>query len=211
MITRIQKLILSALAAGCVITAANAQTGSDHGFFWSLYFNGGSASISFPDAGTYAGNFQINWNNCQDVIGGKGWNPGSYSRQVGFNIGELQGTYNSVSVYGWTTSPLVEYYICERGSVANGTFKGSVSSDGHNYSTYEHQQVNQPSIIGTATFEQYLDNWGGASVGTSYTVTCANHFNHWANLGMKLGTFNYQILACEDFSRASGVINATVW
>ncbi|MGN6385659.1 MAG: glycoside hydrolase family 11 protein [Verrucomicrobiota bacterium] len=36
--------------------------------------------------------------------------------------------------------------MCEFGSVANGTFKGSVSSDGHNYNTYEHTQVNQPSI-----------------------------------------------------------------
>jgi endo-1,4-beta-xylanase len=145
------------------------------------------------------------------VIGGKGWNPGSHNQSVGYNIGSLSGTYNNVSVYGWTTGPLVEYYICEKGSVVNGTYKGSVSSDGHSYNTYEHEQVNQPSIEGTATFEQYLDNWGGTSVGQNSTVTCANHFNHWATLGMSLGTFNYQILACEDYSHGSGSINATVW
>ncbi len=203
--------LMVALATMALTPQSKAQTGTDHGFFWSLYFNGGSASISFPEAGTYAGNFAMNWNNCNDVIGGKGWNPGSRSQVVGYNIGSLNGTYNSVSVYGWTTGPLVEYYICEKGSVVNGTFKGSVSSDGHSYNTYEHQQVNQPSIEGTATFEQYLDNWGGTSVGANNTVTCANHFNHWASLGMNLGTFNYQILAAEYFSRGSGSINATVW
>lgn len=212
MTTRVQKIMLSAVMAGCLTMAAKASggTGSDHGYFWSLYYSGGSASITFPDAGSYAGNFQINWSNCGDVIGGKGWSTGS-AQSIGFNIGSLSGTYNNVSIYGWTTSPLVEYYICEKGSVVNGTYKGSVSSDGESYSTYEHQQVNQPSIQGTATFEQYLDNWGGAGTGSNYTVTTGNHFTHWKNLGMPMGSYNYQILACEDYSGGSGSINATVW
>ena len=204
--------LAAALATMALTQQAKASggTGSDHGYFWSLYYNGGSASITFPDAGSYAGNFAMSWNNCSDVIGGKGWSSGS-AQTIGFNVGSLSGRYNNVSIYGWTTSPLVEYYIGEMGSVANGTSKGSVSSDGHSYTTYEHQQVNQPSIIGTATFEQYLDNWGGASVGANNTVTCANHFNHWKSLGMSMGSFNYQILAVEDYSGGSGSINATVW
>jgi endo-1,4-beta-xylanase len=111
------------------------------------------------------------------------------------------------------TNPLVEYYICELGSLytGNATFKGSVSSDGHNYNTYEHQQVNQPSIQGTATFEQYLDNWGGSGTGSNHTVTTSNHFNHWRNLGMTVGNFNYQILGTEAYNGASGSVNATVW
>jgi len=105
----------------------------------------------------------------------------------------------------------VEYYICEFGSVQNGTYKGSVSSDGHTYNTYEHQQVNQPSIEGTQTFEQYLDNWGGSSIGSNHTVTTGNHFNHWRNLGMTVGNFNYQILGTEAYGGRSGSVNATVW
>lgn len=207
---------LSLVSASALLFSVTQQAnagggqGSDHGYFWSLYYNSGSASISFPDAGKYAGNFQISWSNCGDVIGGKGWNPGS-AQTIGYNIGSLSGTYNNVSIYGWTTSPLIEYYICEKGSVG-GTFVNSVSSDGHNYNFYKHQQVNQPSIIGNATFWQYLDNWGGSSTGANHTVTTANHINNWKSHGGEgFGTYNYQILACEDYSGGSGTINATVW
>jgi endo-1,4-beta-xylanase len=189
---------------------ASGGTGTDHGFFWSLYYSGGSASITFPQAGKYAGNFQISWNNCSDAIGGKGWNPGS-SHNVNYNIGSLSGTYNSVSVYGWTTGPLIEYYICEKGSVG-GTFVNSVSSDGHSYNFYKQQRVNAPSIQGTATFWQYKDNWGGTSTGANHTVTTANHINNWkSHGGQGFGSYNYQILAAEDFSGGSGSMNATVW
>jgi endo-1,4-beta-xylanase len=157
----------------------------------------------------YAGNYALSWSNVNDVVGGKGWNPGS-ARTVNYNVGAANG-YNNISVYGWTTNPLVEYYVCEFGSVAAGSVKGSVSSDGHTYTTYEHQQVNQPSIQGTATFEQYLDNWGGSSTGSNHAVTTGNHFNHWNSIGMHMGTFNELIFATESYGGRSGYSNATVW
>lgn len=210
------KIILSAIVAGCITMATTPQanasggTGYDHGYFWSLYYSGGSASISFPGAGTYAGNFAISWSNCGDVIGGKGWSTGS-AQNIGYNIGALSGRYNSVSIYGWTTSPLIEYYVCEIGGVG-GTYVNTISSDGHNYNFYKHQQVNQPSIIGTATFWQYLDNWGGSGTGSNHNVNMANHINNWrSHGGQGFGNYNYQILACEDYSGGSGYINATVW
>ena len=86
-----------------------------------------------------------------------------------------------------------------------------MTSDGHTYTSYIHQQVNQPSIQGTATFNQYLDAWGGASKGANNTVTTGNHFKNWSSLGMPLGSFNYMILATEAYSGASGSVNATVW
>ncbi len=187
------------------------STGSDHGYFWSLYVSGGSASISFPSAGTYAGNFAINYSGVNDVVGGKGWNPGS-AHSIGYNIGYLSGSYNFVGIYGWTTSPLIEYYVAEKGSVVNGTYVNSVSSDGHTYSFYKHQQVNQPSIIGTATFWQYLDTWGGASTGSNGSVNMSNHINNWKSKGGQgFGSYNYQILALEAWGGRSGNINATVW
>lgn len=145
------------------------------------------------------------------MVGGKGWQTGS-AMTVGYNVGYATG-YNTISIYGWTTNPLVEYYINELGSLylANATYKGSVSSDGHNYNTYEHLQVNQPSIQGTATFEQYLDAWGGSSTGSNHTVTTGNHFNHWNNIGMRMGAFNVMILGTEAYGGRSGSVNATVW
>ena len=211
MSTRVQKLFLSAVLAGCVTMATRASTGTDHGYWWQLYFVGGSASISFPSAGTYAGNFAVTWNNVSDVVAGKGWNPGS-SHSIGYNIGSLNGSYNNFSVYGWTTSPLIEYYVCEKGSVASGSVINSISSDGHTYNFYKHQQVNQPSIQGTATFWQYLDNWGGTSLGANHTVTTANHINNWrSHGGQGFGAYNLQILAVEAYGGKSGSCNATVW
>jgi endo-1,4-beta-xylanase len=213
--TRVLNGILAALiVAGCAAITANAQvhnngTGTDHGYFYSLYSSGGSATMTFPGAGQYPGNYAITWSNVNDVVGGKGWQTGS-AQNIGYNVGSANG-YNNISIYGWTTSPLVEYYICEFGSVVAGSNKGSVSSDGHNYTTYEHLQQNQPSIQGTQTFEQYLDQWGGSSTGSNHTVTTSNHFNHWKNIGMPMGAFNYQILGTEAYSGRSGSVNATVW
>ncbi|HXC43124.1 MAG TPA: glycoside hydrolase family 11 protein [Candidatus Dormibacteraeota bacterium] len=215
--SRVQRGILAALiTAGFVTVTATAQTtvqnngtGTNDGYFYSLYSSGGAATMTFP--GSYPGQYAITWSHVNDVVGGKGWNPGG-SMSVGYNVGEANG-YNTISIYGWTTNPLVEYYITEFGSLytANATYKGSVSSDGHTYNTYEHQQVNQPSIVGTATFEQYLDAWGGSSIGSNHTVTTGNHFSHWENLGMPMGSFNYMILGTEAYNGASGSVNATVW
>jgi len=205
------------LGAACTTVATHAQTvhnngtGTNNGFFYSLFTSSGSSTMTFPSAGQYPGNYAISWSGVGDMVGGKGWSTGS-ARTVGYNVGAANG-YNTISIYGWTTNPLVEYYITELGSLytGNATFKGSVSSDGHTYNTYEHLQVNQPSIIGTATFEQYLDAWGGASKGANHSVTTGNHFNHWRSLGMNMGNFNYMILGTEAYNGASGSVNATVW
>ena len=185
--------------------------GTDHGYFWSLYREGGSGSITFPQAGTYAGNFQITYSNVNDIVGGKGWNPGS-SRTVNYNIGYLSGSYNFVGVYGWTTSPLIEYYVAEKGSMTGGTSFGTMSSDGHTYSCYKSQRVNAPSIQGTQTFWQYKDTWGGAPTGSNQKVTMGNHINNWRNRGGQgFGNYNYMIFALEAWGNRSGTINATVW
>jgi endo-1,4-beta-xylanase len=216
--SQIQQAILAGLiAAGCVTITANAQTisgngtGTNGGYYYSLYSSGGSATMTFPEASTYPGNYAMSWSGVTDVVGGKGWSTGG-NMTVGYDVGSASG-YNTISIYGWTTSPLVEYYITELGSLytADATYKGSVTSDGHTYSTYEHEQVNQPSIEGTATFEQYLDAWGGSSIGSNHTVTTGNHFSHWESLGMPLGSFNYMILGTEAYNGASGEVNATVW
>jgi endo-1,4-beta-xylanase len=79
-----------------------------------------------------------------------------------------------------------------------GTHKGSVTSDGGTYDIWEHQQTNQPSITGTATFQQYLSI--RTTPRSSGTVTVENHFNAWAKAGMNLGTLNYQVVAVESWS-----------
>lgn len=211
----IQRVVLAAIAAvGCATVESHAQTiqnngqGNNNGFAYSLFTSSGSSTLTLGSGGNYA----LSWRGVGDVVGGKGWNPGS-TQSIGYNVGFANG-YNYISVYGWFTNPLVEYYVTEFGNLFTGNgavFKGSVSSDGHTYNTWEHLQKNQPSIQGTQTFEQYLDAWGGSTMGQNHTVTIANHINHWKNLGLPVGNFNYQILATEAFNGASGSDNATVW
>ena len=116
----VQQVILCVIvAAGYATVTAGAQTihnngtGTNQGFFYSLYTSGGSSTMTFSTQ--YAGNYAISWSGVNDMVGGKGWNPGGY-RTVGYNVGAANG-YNNISVYGWTTNPLVEYYICEFGSL----------------------------------------------------------------------------------------------
>ncbi len=182
-------------------------TGTSNGFFWSLFQQGGSATLTQGAAG----NFALSYSNVSDVVAGKGRNPGT-TEALGYNFGFISGSFNFAGIYGWTTNPLIEYYIAEFGSVASGPVINTISSDGHTYTFYRHQQVNQPSIIGTSTFWQYLDNWGGSSTGQNHVVSVANHINNWKSRGGQgFGTFNYQILALEAFSGKSGSCNATVW
>src|SRR5688572_26068789 len=183
------------------------SSGTNNGYFWSLYREGGSANMTFGSGG----NFAISYSNVTDVVGGKGWSTGS-ARTIGYNIGALSGSYNFVGIYGWTTSPLIEYYVAEKGSMTGGTSFGSMSSDGHSYSCYKSQRVNAPSIQGTKTFWQYKDTWGGAPTGSNQKVNMGNHINNWRNRGGQgFGSHNYQIFAIEAWGGRSGTINATVW
>jgi endo-1,4-beta-xylanase len=204
-----QGLIVAGMLAASVsglkaTTITSNQTGTNNGFYYSLWHSSGNVSMTLGSAGNYA----LSWSNIGDVTAGKGWNPGS-ARTVGYNAGVLNNV-QVFGVYGWTTNPLIEYYIAEKGSVS-GTSVGSLSSDGHTYNVVKHQQVNQPSIQGTATFWQYISNWGGTSTGSNHTVTTANHFNYWkAHIG-SMGSFNYMILLTEAWGGGSGSSNATVW
>ena len=84
---------------------------------------------------------------------------------------------------------------------------GTVSSDGATYAIWEHQQVDQPSIQGTSTFEQYISIRDSAT--SSGTITVENHFKAWAALGMNLGTMNFQVIAVESWS-GSGTASQSV-
>jgi endo-1,4-beta-xylanase len=113
-------------------------------------------------------------------------------------------------VYGWTTNPLVEYYIIEDYTQANqfGSSVGTLTSDGSTYNIYETTRTNEPSITGTATFHQYISV--RQSKRTSGTVTTQNHFTAWASHNMKLGTYNYQVVATEGYNNAAGSTKQTI-
>ena len=160
-----------------------------------------------------SGNYSISFSNCPDFTCGKGWNPGS-ARTVNYNCGSYSNSGGgSLGVYGWTKSPLIEYYVVEMwgSSRPTGTSVGTLTSDGGTYNVYKHQQVSQPSIQGTATFWQYISTRTSKnSTGANHAVNLTNHFNYWkAHIG-SMGTHNYQILLTEAWN-ATGSSNVTVW
>ncbi|KAJ7857066.1 endo-1,4-beta-xylanase [Mycena olivaceomarginata] len=182
--------------------------GTFDGFFWQNFVAGGFDVIFTNIAG---GQYEVQWSGSGDFVVGQG-----SSRVMTFSAswGPNPASASILSVYGWSTNPLVEYYINEEANDFNigtanpgTTHMGTVVSDGSTYDIYTHTQVNQPSIQGTATFQQFLSV--RQSKRTSGTVTIQNHVNAWASLGMHLGTMNLQIMAVEGLS-SSGQATVTV-
>ena len=106
-------------------------------------------------------------------------------------------------VHGWTTSPLIEYFIIDFATGEGGIWlgarrKGTVTCDG---GTYDVLQGNRYDITIDGVQQIVKQFWSvrwppkQGSETINGTISTACHFSAWKGYGMELGTtFDYQLL-----------------
>jgi endo-1,4-beta-xylanase len=204
--------LLFALNVQAATTLTGNATGTIDGYNYELWKDNGTTSMTLNGGGT----FSCSWSNINNALfrTGKKYNETQTHQQLG-NItlnyaANYQPSGNSyLAVYGWTSSPLVEYYIVESwGSwrPPGATSKGTITVDGATYDVYETTRTNQPSIKGTATFQQY---WSvRQSKRTSGTISVSEHFKAWERMGMAMGKM-YEVSFVVEGYQSSGNANVT--
>jgi hypothetical protein len=190
-------------------TINSNQTGTNNGFYYSFWNQGGDGSVSMTLGKD--GNYSISWTDVTNFTAGKGWAKGSPTRIINFTGSFVGGNNGYLAVYGWTRNPLIEYYVVENyGSWTppGGKSIGTFSCDDGIYNIYQTTRTQQPSIDGTQTFQQY---WSvRTSKRSNGKVTFANHVAEWKSKGLVLGTsWDYQIVVTEGY-RSTGSSDITV-
>lgn len=201
-------------------TVQSYQSGTNNGYFWSLWKSDGATGTCNYANGS-GGNYSVSWNGFNgNFTCGKGWSTGSRTRTVNYNCGAftMNGGGGSFAYYGWTRSPLIEYYVNEKWGgtrPASSERRGSVSSNGGTYDIYTAMRYNAPSIDGTQTFRQVFSTRASqAPTAQNRSITFANHVNAWSSVGLGLGSdiSPAAILLTESYgTNTNGYVNASVW
>ncbi len=186
--------------------------GIHDGYNWELWHQRGDVSMKLGPDGT----FSCSWKESHNALfrTGKKFMPvlpladvGDISLDYGCDYRPDGNSY--LCVYGWSTDPLVEFYIVESwGSwrPPGAESKGTITVDGGTYDVYETTRVDMPSIQGTKTFKQY---WSVRTERrTEGTVSVSEHIEAWKKQGLKLGDM-YEVSLCVEGYESSG--EAEVW
>lgn len=181
--------------------------GEEDGYGYELWKDNGDTTMVLTGDGT----FTCEWSNINNALFRRGQ---KFDCTQGYqDLGNIKVDYdvdynpegNSyLCVYGWTRDPLVEYYVVE----SWGSWRppgaapiGTVTADGGEYDVYKTIRVEQPSIDGTATFEQY---WSvRREKRTSGTINVSAHFAAWESMGMPMGNM-YEVALTVEGYQSSG-------
>jgi endo-1,4-beta-xylanase len=161
----------------------------------ATFYSDGSFSCSFDNIDDYL---------CRSGIL-YGENSGVNFKSIGnlyadFSLGNYTNksgvSYAYIGVYGWTQSPLIEWYIVDSwGSQGRPTWCGTlvktVTIDGAEYDIYK-DDITQArgTIEGTKTFTQY---WSIRKTARKCgTINITAHFNAWESAGLKMGSSLYE-------------------
>lgn len=204
-------LMLPAYEISAATVLTENKTGSEDGYDYELWKDTGTTSMTLTGGGT----FSCEWSNINNALFRKGQKFDSTKTykelgniEVDYNVDYKPNGNSYLCVYGWTKEPLVEYYIVDSWGnwrPPGATSMGTITVDGGTYDVYHTVRVNQPSIIGDTTFDQY---WSvRTDKKTSGTISVDDHFAAWEQKGLEMGKM-YEVALCVEGYQSSG--SATV-
>lgn len=134
---------------------------------------------------------------------------GAISADYAFTKPTTNG-FSWVAIYGWTFSPLAEYYIVEDWSVSRpGTtyqLRGTLTVDGGTYDIYSNRRVGATSPQGASTdFDQF---WSVRRQPRQCGhVSISEHFKQWQSLGMDISGLLRESMIVVEALRGSGTVD----
>ena len=194
---------------GTVLT--EVTQGIEDGYNYELWKDSGDTTMTLGAGGA----FSCEWSNINNALFRRGIKfsdskPYQEHGDITIDYGvDYQPDGNSyLCVYGWTKSPLIEYYIVESwGSwrpPGSNDVLGTVTVDGATYDIYKTTRYEQPSIEGTKTFDQY---WSVRQTKPTPvegnkiegTISVTKHFQAWEAAGLEMGGMYEAALNVEGY------------
>ena len=190
-----------------------AELWQENGNNGSMVYFGGDADCAF----------KASWNNSGDFMARVGYYDSNATKTysdlgdiiAGFNYTKqgTAGTYSYIGVYGWTKSPLIEYYIVDDTFTPDGSGMlygvseiGSYTLDGETYKLYKGLRKNAYNIEGQSDFTQVFAVRSSAR--TCGYISVSEHFKKWEENDISLGKIYECQLLCET-SGGNGSIEYT--
>jgi peptidoglycan/xylan/chitin deacetylase (PgdA/CDA1 family) len=200
--------------SGQSVTEYSNKVGNIGNVGYELWADSGNNSATFYSDGSFSCTFQ----NAKDYLcrSGLSFDSTKTHDQLGHMYADFKLVkqniqnvdYSYVGIYGWSRSPLVEYYIVDNwlsqwrpGDWVGNKKHGDFTIDGATYTVYENDRYG-PSIDGDTQFKQFFSiRQNPRDCGT---IDITAHFQQWEKLGMKLGKMHEAKVLGEAGSNGSG-------
>jgi len=194
-----------------ILTLSKKIIDNEGGYFDGVYYRlwktNGSTKMNLGKSGR----FRCRWKGCTNVLFRAGIQldkPAHYKQFQSicseYNVIYKPKNKSFLAIYGWSTEPLIEYYIIEswRGSRPDyGKLAGSFYADDSVYDVFVSEMKNMPSIAGVSDFLQYRSV--RREKRERGTVNVFDHFKAWEQFGLDTGNV-CEITMCVEGMKGSG-------